>query len=62
MRVNVASTRDFAAVGLLFKSDENYVWKTHSFVRKGFVDAIYGYSKPKDTINGKRQFAPIRLW
>lgn len=57
-----ASTRDFAAVGLLFKSDEKYVWKTHSFVRKGFVDAIYGYSKPKDTINGKRQFAPIRLW
>lgn len=57
-----ASTRDFAAVGLLFKCGDDYVWKTHSFVRKGFVDATYGYSKPKDTINGKRQFAPIKLW
>ncbi len=45
------------AVGLLFKSGDTC--KTHSFVRKVVT---YGYSRPKDTINGKRQFAPIRLW
>ncbi|WP_096818988.1 terminase large subunit domain-containing protein [Lactococcus fujiensis] len=57
-----ASIRDFIAVGALFKVDGKYVFKCHSFVRKAFVDAFYGYSKPKDNINGKRQFAPIKKW
>ena len=57
-----AAVRDFASVGLLFKSGEDYVWMSHSFVRKEFVDATYGYSKPKDSVNGKRIFAPIKKW
>lgn len=36
--LDFASIKDFAAVGLLFKVGEDYVWKTHSFVRKGFLD------------------------
>lgn len=32
--------KDFAAVGLLFYVDGNYVWKTHSFARKGFLDSV----------------------
>lgn len=60
--LDYAAIRDFAAVGLLFKVDDDYVWLSHSFVRKAFVDAFYGYSKPKESINGKRQFAPIRKW
>jgi len=36
--VDFASIRDFAAVGLLFKVGDEYVWKTHSFVRQGFLD------------------------
>jgi len=38
--LDFASIRDFAAVGLLFKVEEDYVWKTHSFVRKGFLDDV----------------------
>lgn len=38
--LDFASIKDFAAVGLLFKVDGNYVWKTHSFVRKGFLDNV----------------------
>lgn len=38
--VDFASIRDFAAVGLLFKVGEDYVWKTHSFVRQGFLDSV----------------------
>lgn len=57
-----ASTRDFIAVGVLFKIDGDYVFKCHSFVRKEFVDRIYSYSKPNENINGKRRFAPIRQW
>lgn len=60
--LDYAAIRDFAAVGLLFKVSDDYVWLSHSFVRKAFVDAFYGYSKPKESINGKRQFAPIRKW
>lgn len=60
--LDFAAVRDFAAVGLLFKHDDDYVWLCHSFVRKEFVDTFYGYSKPKDSINGKRQFAPIKRW
>ncbi|CRK80314.1 terminase TerL endonuclease subunit [Neobacillus massiliamazoniensis] len=38
--LDFASIKDFAAVGLLFKVDEEYIWKTHSFVRKGFLDTV----------------------
>ncbi|WP_112181385.1 terminase TerL endonuclease subunit [Paraliobacillus zengyii] len=38
--LDFASIRDFAAVGLLFKVGEDYIWKTHSFVRRGFLDAV----------------------
>jgi len=38
--LDFASIRDFAAVGLLFKVGEDYVWKTHSFVRQGFLDMV----------------------
>lgn len=60
--LDYAAIRDFAAVGLLFKNGDDYVWLSHSFVRKEFVDTYYGYSKRKDSINGKRQFAPIKKW
>jgi len=36
--LDFASIRDFAAVGLLFKDGDDYIWKTHSFVRKGFLE------------------------
>ncbi|ENQ3106035.1 terminase large subunit [Bacillus cereus] len=38
--LDYASIKDFASVGLLFKCKENYIWKTHSFVRKGFLDKV----------------------
>lgn len=38
--LDYASIKDFAAVGLLFRDDENYIWKSHSFVRKGFLDTV----------------------
>lgn len=38
--LDFASIRDFAAVGLLFKVGGKYVWKTHSFVRKGFLEKV----------------------
>lgn len=38
--LDFASIRDFASVGLLFKVDEDYIWKTHSFVRQGFLDSV----------------------
>lgn len=38
--LDFASIKDFAAVGLLFKVGESYVWKSHSFVRKGFLDRV----------------------
>ena len=33
-----ASVKDFAAVGLLFRDGDDYIWKTHSFARKGYLD------------------------
>lgn len=59
--LDYASLRDFAACGLLFKVDGKYVFKTHSFVRKQFVDIYYGYSRKADE-NSKERFAPIREW
>lgn len=38
--LDFASIRDFAAVGLLFKLGEEYIWKSHSFVRQGFLDNV----------------------
>lgn len=38
--LDFASIKDFAAVGLLFKDGDDYIWKTHSFVRKGFLDKV----------------------
>jgi phage terminase large subunit-like protein len=38
--LDYASIKDFAAVGLLFKVGDDYVWKTHSFVRQGFLDSV----------------------
>lgn len=35
--LDFASIKDFAAVGLLFKIGDEYVWKTHSFVRRDFL-------------------------
>ena len=36
--LDYASMRDFAAIGLLFKKEEEFIWISHSFVRKGFLD------------------------
>lgn len=38
--LDYANIKDFAAVGLLFREGENYIWKSHSFVRKGFLDSV----------------------
>lgn len=36
--LDYANVRDFAAVGLLFRVGDEYVWKSHSFARRGFVN------------------------
>ena len=59
--LDYASLRDFAACGLLFRDGDDYVFKTHSFVRKQFVDIYYGYSR-KASEATKEKFAPIREW
>lgn len=38
--LDFASIKDFAAVGLLFRIGEDYIWKSHSFVRKGFLNNV----------------------
>lgn len=38
--LDFASVKDFAACGVLFRHKDDYVWKTHSFVRKGFLDSV----------------------
>lgn len=38
--LDFASIRDFAAVGLLFKVGKDYIWKTHSFVRREFLNNV----------------------
>ncbi|MGD6894298.1 terminase TerL endonuclease subunit [Bacillus infantis] len=38
--LDYARIKDFAAVGLLFKVGDDYIWKTHSFVRQGFLDTV----------------------
>ncbi|AMG33626.1 terminase TerL endonuclease subunit [Staphylococcus saprophyticus] len=37
--LDYAFLKDFASVGLLFREGEDYIWKTHSFIRKGFLDS-----------------------
>ncbi|WP_242223632.1 terminase TerL endonuclease subunit [Bacillus cereus group sp. BfR-BA-01380] len=59
--LDFASIRDFAACGLLFRKDGGYIFKTHSFVRKEFVDIYYGYSKKAGEFK-KQKFAPIKEW
>ncbi|MBD8589190.1 terminase large subunit [Peribacillus simplex] len=36
--LDYASIRDFAAVGLLFKVEGKYIWVTHSFARKQYLE------------------------
>ncbi|MFS0822165.1 terminase TerL endonuclease subunit [Bacillus sp. 1P02SD] len=59
--IDFASVRDFAACGLLFRDNEDYIFKTHSFARKEFVDIYYGYSRKATEIT-KQKFAPIKEW
>ncbi|PFY08571.1 terminase TerL endonuclease subunit [Bacillus toyonensis] len=59
--LDFASIRDFAACGLLFRQNGEYIFKTHSFVRKEFVDIYYGYSKKAGEFK-KQKFAPIKDW
>jgi len=59
--LDYASLRDFAACGLLFRDGDDYVFKSHSFVRKQFVDIYYGYSRTASETT-KEKFAPIREW
>lgn len=61
--LDFASIRDFAACGLLFRESDDYIFKTHSFARKEFVDKYYSYSKKHDfEMAGKKKFAPIKEW
>lgn len=61
--LDYASIRDFAACGLLFRDNGDYIFKSHSFARKEFVDKFYSYSKKHDAeMAGKKKFAPIREW
>lgn len=39
--LDYADIRDFASVGILFKKDNEYIWKTHSFVRQGFLNNVH---------------------
>jgi phage terminase large subunit-like protein len=59
--LDFASIRDFACCGLLFRNNKDYVFKTHSFVRKHFADIYYNYSKSDDVLK-QQKFAPIREW
>ncbi|PGC23594.1 terminase [Bacillus wiedmannii] len=59
--LDFASIRDFAACGLLFRQNGEYIFKTYSFVRKEFVDIYYGYSKKAGEFK-KQKFAPIKEW
>lgn len=61
--LDFANVRDFAAVGALFvEDDDNFVWKTHSYATKPFVDQYYGYSNSSNTSLGTGIRAPIKAW
>src|SRR5699024_38732 len=38
--LDYARIKDFASVGLLFKVKEDYVWLTHSFVRREYLKKV----------------------
>ncbi|AKG74416.1 terminase TerL endonuclease subunit [Salinicoccus halodurans] len=38
--VDYANTVDFAAIGFLFRVDNNYIWHSHQFARRGFLDKV----------------------
>lgn len=60
--LDFASVRDFAAPGALFLENEEYIWKTHSFAVKSFVDKYYGYSNTANSSLGGGIRAPIKAW
>lgn len=60
--IDFSSVRDFTAVGLLFKVAGKYVWKTHSFATKKFVETHMGYNLPANEIKGSRVYAPLKEW
>jgi phage terminase large subunit-like protein len=61
--LDFAGVRDFAAVGALFvEGDNEYVWKTHSYALKSFVDKYYGYSNTSNSSLGAGIRAPIKAW
>lgn len=39
--LDYALVRDFASVGLLFRDNDEYYWKTHSFIRRGFLETTH---------------------
>lgn len=47
--VDFSSVKDFTALGLLFKREEEYIWKTHSFVLRKYLET-------------EAVEAPIDLW
>ncbi|WP_373807971.1 terminase TerL endonuclease subunit [Jeotgalibaca porci] len=59
--LDYGSVRDFASCGLLFKKDEDYAFKQHSFVVKQFADTHYGYSNTANMSGGEKK-APIKKW
>lgn len=38
--LDYALVRDFASVGLLFRDGNEYYWKTHSFIRREFLETV----------------------
>lgn len=36
--IDLSSVKDFTAMGLLFKRNEEYIWKSHSYVLKKFLE------------------------
>lgn len=38
--LDYASIRDFASVGILFKTNDEYIWKSHTFVNANFLRKI----------------------
>lgn len=39
--LDYALVRDFASVGLLFRENDRYYWKTHSFIRREFLETTH---------------------
>ncbi|WP_353422739.1 terminase large subunit [Staphylococcus xylosus] len=39
--LDYALVRDFASVGLLFRDNDQYYWKTHSFIRREFLETTH---------------------